>query len=87
VYELCGKLPVDGGELHAYVGETDREVLVDCLDDIEEWLYNGETGGEHCSRSIYHERLRELRKTCDAAKYVFNETAFSATYPFNYHIR
>ncbi|XP_044256053.1 heat shock 70 kDa protein 4 isoform X1 [Tribolium madens] len=57
VYELRGKLSSDD-EYGAFILENDRSVLMQQLDDMENWLYED---GAECNRQVYQDKLAELK--------------------------
>jgi heat shock protein 110kDa len=69
VYEMRGKLQ-EGGNLHAYVEDQDRDQICSQLDDLENWLYED---GETCEREVYKNRLGELHQKTDPIKSRQNE--------------
>lgn len=64
VYDMRGRVQ-EGGELHAYVNDTDREQICSELDQIENWLYEE---GEDCERQVYRDKLSNLHKATDPIK-------------------
>lgn len=57
VYELRGKLSSED-ELATFVTESDRSLLINQLDQMENWLYED---GEDCNRQEYHDKLVSLK--------------------------
>ncbi|KAJ3293699.1 adenyl-nucleotide exchange factor sse1 [Borealophlyctis nickersoniae] len=62
VYETRSKLEMAWTE---YVTDSDRSAIMKACNDMEEWLY-GE--GEEQTKSVYIEKLQELRKLGDPIK-------------------
>lgn len=52
-------------ELADYILEADREAFSSKLTDTEDWLYED---GEDCEKSVYEEKLKDLKMIGEAAK-------------------
>ena len=61
----------EGGDLHEYINDTDRDNFVTLLDDTESWLY-GE--GENTTKSVYQQKLAELKKIGDKLEFRLKES-------------
>lgn len=57
VYETRSKLEMAWSE---YITDTDREIFMKALSDMESWLYTEE--GDEATKSIYGEKLNSLKK-------------------------
>lgn len=57
VYDLRSKVSSEE-ELGAYILQTDKELLVQQLDEMENWLYED---GEDCNKQVYIDKLAELK--------------------------
>uniref|UniRef100_A0A1B0DCH9 Uncharacterized protein n=1 Tax=Phlebotomus papatasi TaxID=29031 RepID=A0A1B0DCH9_PHLPP len=64
VYEMRDKLQEDG-PLSNYVASSDRENLVNQLNNLENWLYEE---GEDCPKDVYRNKLTYLREHIDPIK-------------------
>ncbi|KAG2381458.1 hypothetical protein C9374_006447 [Naegleria lovaniensis] len=52
----------EGGDLYEFVNDQDRDNFMNLLDETESWLY-GE--GENTTKSVYQQKLVELKKVGD----------------------
>ncbi|RKP10996.1 putative heat shock protein, partial [Thamnocephalis sphaerospora] len=67
VYEIRGKVEMQYSE---YVPQKARDAFMSLLNDTEDWLYGD---GEDATKSVYVEKLTELRKHGDPIAFRFNE--------------
>lgn len=67
VYDLRGKLE---GEYSDYVEPSSKETLMSALSKTEDWLYDE---GEDATKSVYIEKLNELKKQGDPIVLRFRE--------------
>ncbi|KAG8201418.1 hypothetical protein JTE90_024291 [Oedothorax gibbosus] len=67
VYDFRGKL---GEQLEKFVTDEEREKLTKLLEDTEEWLYDE---GEDVQKSVYIQKLNELKKSGDPIMFRYVE--------------